>query len=463
MAKLRSEVVGADAQTPLLDGSTKTYVNFDNAASTPALRRVMRKVDEFMPWYSSVHRGSGYKSRLATAAYDAAHRKAGEFVGYDPEFHAVVFGKNATEAINKLSYRLDLSGDAVIIVSGMEHHSNDLPWREKGRLLFAPVKASDGTLDMDCLRKLVSETKGNLALVSIAGASNVTGNLNQLPEIAAMTHAAGAHFMVDGAQLVPHRPVRMGKPGDPESIDFIAYSAHKMYAPFGTGVLVARRDLLRQTVGPEYRGGGTVKIVTHEEVFWADDPDIDEAGSPNVVGAIALAEAISFFQEQGFDEIERVENHLARKLLGALNQMPEIEVYGLKDPDNFVDRLAVVPFNVRGVPHALVAAILAYEHGIGVRSGCFCAHPYIKFLLHVAGRDERELIHSVLQNDRSHIPGAVRVSFGFYNVEEEVDRLVEALERIARGEYKDCYTVDCKSGEYAPRGREDDFAGSFTL
>lgn len=255
----------------------------------------------------------------------------------------------------------------------------------------------------------------------------------------------------------------MGKPGDPRSIDFLAYSAHKMYAPFGTGVLVARKDMLRQMVGPEYRGGGTVKIVAHEEVFWADDPDIDEAGSPNVVGAIALAEAISFFQENGFEEIERVENALARKLLRALAGMPEIEVYGLRDPDNFVDRLAVVPFNVKSLPHALVAAILAYEHGIGVRSGCFCAHPYIKFLLNVAGRDERELIQSVLHNDRSHIPGAVRVSFGFYNVEEEVDRLIEALHRIVAGDYRSGYEVDAKSGEYAPAGFADDFQPAFAL
>ena len=143
--------------------------------------------------------------------------------------------------------------------------------------------------------------------------------------------------------------------------------------------------------------------------------------------------------------------------------MPQIEVYGLKDPDNFVDRLAVVPFNVKGVPHALVAAILAYEHGIGVRSGCFCAHPYIKFLLNVAGRDERELIHSVLHNDRSHIPGAVRASFGFYNVEEEVDRLIDALERIVAGDYGSGYVVDIKSGEYQPKGHADDFAPSFTV
>jgi len=463
MNPLRSEVVGVDAQVPLLDGSEKTYVNFDNAASTPVLKRVLRKVDEFMPWYSSVHRGAGYKSRLATHAYDAAHRKAGEFVGYDPDHHVVVLGKNATEAINKLSYRLAIPEDAVIIVSAMEHHSNDLPWRDKSCLRFAPTKPSDGSLDLDALRQMIAEAKGSLFLVSIAGASNVTGNLNRLADIAEMVHAAGAYFMVDGAQLVPHRAVRLGKPGEPDSIDFVAFSAHKMYAPFGTGVLVARRDLLRQSVGPEYRGGGTVKIVTQDQVFWADDPDIDEAGSPNVVGAIALAEAISFFQEHGFDEIEVVENRLAGKLLNALNGMPEIEVYGLRDPNNFTDRLAVVPFNVKGLPHALVAAILAYEHGIGVRSGCFCAHPYIKLLLHVVGNDERELIQSVLQDDRSHIPGAVRISFGFYNEEAEVDRLIEALHRIVAGDYRKNYVVDCHSGEYTPSGWVDDFRPAFSI
>ncbi|HTQ10729.1 MAG TPA: aminotransferase class V-fold PLP-dependent enzyme [Fimbriimonadaceae bacterium] len=458
MNPFRSEVVGVDVQVPLRDGSSKTYVNFDNAASTPALKQVLRKVDEFMPWYSSVHRGTGYKSRLATRWYDDAHRKAGEFVGYDPDSHVVVLGKNATEAINKLSYRLAIPDDAVIIVSAMEHHSNDLPWRDKGHLLFAPAKVSDGSLDLDVLRKMIEETKGRLFLVSIAGASNVTGNVNRLPEIAEMVHAAGAHFMVDGAQLVPHRPVRMGKPGEPDSIDFVAFSAHKMYAPFGTGVLVARRDLLRQATGPEYRGGGTVKIVTQDQVFWADDPDVDEAGSPNVVGAIALAEAVSFFQEHGFEEIERIENGLACKLLRELNRMSAIEVYGRSDPDNFVDRLAVLPFNVRGLPHALVAAILGYEHGIGVRSGCFCAHPYIKFLLHVAGNDETALIQSVLHDDRSHIPGAVRISFGLYNEGEEVDRLVEALHRIIAGDYRKDYVVDSHSGEYAPAGWVDDFS-----
>jgi selenocysteine lyase/cysteine desulfurase len=421
------------------------------------------KVVEFIPWYSSIQRGSGYKSRVATNAHESARRAAGEFVGYDPERHVVIFGKNASEAMNKLSSRLDIPDDAIIIISGMEHHSNDLPWRGKGRTLFAPVNASDGVLDLDRLRAMVSENRDKLFLVCVTGASNFTGNLNRLHEIAEMTHAAGAYLAVDGAQLAPHRQVRMGKPGEPDSIDFLGYAAHKMYAPFGTGVLVARRDMLKRAVPPEHPGGGTIKLVTHGEVLWADDPEIDEAGSPNVVGAIALAEAISFFRERGFGEIERIENGLARKLLRALAKMPQVEVYGLKDPENFADRLAIVSFNVKDVPHALVAAILGYEYGIGIRSGNFCAHPYVNFLLDVVGEQELSLMERMRCNDRSCVPGAVRVAFGFYNVEEEVDCLIEAVERIVAGEYSKCYALNTKSGEYKPEGFVDDFSRSFAL
>lgn len=463
MNPLRQEVVGADVLTPLLDGSTAKYVNFDNAASTPTLKRVLDKINEFMPYYSSVHRGAGYKSRLSTHLYDRAHELAGEFVGYNPKHHVVIMGKNATEAINKLSYRLDYPENAAIIISEMEHHSNDLPWRDKADAHFAPVSPIDGRLNLDALAKMIDALRGRLFLVTVSGASNVTGNLNDLPRIAEMVHAAGAYLMVDGAQLVPHRSVQMGLPGDEHAIDFLAYSAHKMYAPYGTGVLIARGDLLKHSAGPEYRGGGTVKIVTHQQVFWADDPEIDEAGSPNVVGAIALGEAIRFFLEKGFDKIEETENKLAAHLLEELLKMPEIDVYGMKDPSNFKDRLAVIPFNVKGMPHALVSAILAYEHGIGVRTGCFCAHPYIKLLMNVFGEDEKMLIKAVLENDRSQIPGAVRASFGFYNDAEEVERLLDAVKRVVGGEKKGEYAVECKSGEYYPLAYKDKFSQTLEL
>lgn len=462
MNSFRDEVVGADARFPLLDGTEVPYVNFDNAASTPCLKSVLRKVEEFLSVYSSIHRGTGYKSRLSTRIYENARILAGEFVGYDPRAHTVIFGKNTTEAINKLSYRLDIPQRSVVIISQMEHHSNDLPWRDKSRLLFAPIDTKDGTLDLNRLECMIQKNRGRLFLVALTGASNVTGNINPIEEIARLVHEAGAYLLVDGAQLVPHRRICMGKSGESSSIDFIVYSAHKMYAPFGIGVLVARHDLLKEE-GPEYRGGGTVKAVTERRIVWADEPEMDEAGTPNVVGTIALAESILFFRHRGFAAIEEQENRLGRKLLEALSAIPEIELYGRRGPFVPGVRLPVVPFNIQNIPHGLVAAILAFEFGIGVRNGCFCAHPYVKLLLDVVGEREDRFLAAMASNDRRDIPGAVRVSVGFYNEEWEVDRFLQALERIIRKEYKGCYELDPRSGEYHPRGYRDDFGPYFSL
>ena len=450
-----------DARVPLLDGSEAVYVNFDNAASTPCLRRVLRRVGGFLDYYASIHRGTGFKSRLSTYAYEEARRLVGDFVGADPLAHQVIFGKNATEAVNKLSYRLRFPPEAVVICTEMEHHSNDLPWRNRARVLHAPVNPADGSLDLDRLEQLIAQNRKNLFLVAVTGASNVTGLINPLQEIAAWTHRAGGVFMVDGAQLLPHRPLRLGAPQGERSIDFLVFSAHKMYAPFGTGVLVARRDLLDRNVPPEYTGGGTVKVVTLDRVVWAGEPFVDEAGSPNAVGAIALAEALQFFRETGYDRLERIETDLARRLLLGLRRFPDIELLGPKGDFDAGKRLAVIPLQIRNMPHALAAAILAYEFGIGVRYGCFCAHPYIKKLLGVSGSREEKLIGDILRDDRGDIPGALRVSFGFYNRAAEVARLLAALEAIVNRSFHGHYALDRERGEYSPTGYREPFERYF--
>jgi len=430
MNQLRRAIVGVDRELPLLHGGTAPYVNFDNAASTPDLRRVLDRVTAFMDFYSSIHRGTGFKSRLSSQAYEISRSLAGEFVGIDPEEYVVIFGKNATEAINKLSYRLRPSPEKAIIVSLLEHHSNDLPWRHQGRVLHAPVLCTDGRIDLEGLEMMIREHRHDLALVAISGASNVTGHLTPLREVGAMAHAAGAWFMVDGAQLVPHKPVDMTA----DEIDFLTYSAHKMYAPFGTGVLVARRSLMPDETPPEYPGGGTARYVSLTDVAWDDLPFRDESGSPNVVGAVALAEAIRFFQEVGFPRLERIEHALTTRLLQGLGRLLGIEIYGNPDPFDLDQRLGVVPFNMEDIPHALLAAVLAHEYGIGVRNGCFCAHPYIKCLLGINGEAEKRLSEEIRRNDRRELPGAVRISFGFYNEAWEVDRLLGALERYGHAE-----------------------------
>jgi len=461
MNQLRQAIVGVDRSLPLLDGRVAPYINFDNAASTPSLRRVLDRIHDFIPYYSSIHRGAGFKSRLSSEAYEEARHLAGEFVGIDPDEYTVIFGKNATEAINKLSYRLRLNPDSVIIVSMLEHHSNDLPWRHQGKVLHAPVNREDGSLDMAGLERMIAENRDKLALVAVSGASNVTGNLTPISTISRMAHKAGAMFMVDGAQLVPHKPVDMVR----DDIDFLTYSAHKMYAPFGTGVLVARRNLMTEDIPPEYPGGGTVRCVSLTSVTWDDPPFRDESGSPNVVGAVALAEAIRFFMEVGFPRLEKVEHALTSRLLEGMHRLPGVSILGNPDPDDLKNRVGVVPFNLEGIPHALLAAVLAYEYGIGVRNGCFCAHPYIKHLLGIEGEAEIELGRRIRRDDRSRLPGAVRISFGFYNETWELDRLLTALAEIwkRRADLERNYELVVRTGEYVPRGYKDDFSGWFAF
>ena len=203
---VRQQIVGIDVEVPLLDGSHRPYVNFDNAASTPALRPVHEKVNEFMHWYSSVHRGTGFKSQVATEAYDLAHDIVGCFLGANLETNTVVLGKNATEAINKVARRFPLEHDDVVICSLMEHHSNDLPWRQQARLVHVGVR-DDGALDEEEFDRLLVRHAGRVKLVAISGASNVTGHLNPIHRLAEKAHAAGARILVDAAQLAPHRAI----------------------------------------------------------------------------------------------------------------------------------------------------------------------------------------------------------------------------------------------------------------
>jgi cysteine desulfurase / selenocysteine lyase len=366
---VRSSIVGVDVEVPLLDGSHRPYVNFDNAASTPALRPVADKVNEFLDWYSSVHRGSGFKSQVSTHAYEEAHRIVCDFVGADPATHAVIFGKNSTEALNKLARRLPLRRDDVVLTTLMEHHSNDLPWRAVAHVEHVRV-TPDGALDLEHLQALLRQYAGRVKVVAVTGASNVTGYINPVHRIAEWAHAAGAQILVDVAQLAPHRAVDMRPDGDPAHLDYVVLSAHKMYAPFGTGALIGRAATFLQG-DPDMVGGGTVDIVTVKDVKWAGLPDREEAGSPNVVGAVALAKTMLCLQEIGMDALAAHEARLTAHLLSRVTGIYGVQVYGIADPARVTEKVGVVPFNLAGMDHYLVAAILSAEGGIGVRNGCF--------------------------------------------------------------------------------------------
>ncbi len=458
---LRSRIVGIDERVPLLDGRLATYVNLDNAASTPALTDVLDAVDRFMPYYASVHRGTGFKSRLSTLAYDQAHEIIAEFVGANLDTNTVIFGKNTTEAINKLSFRLPAKPGAVVITTQLEHHSNDLPWR--ARFPVEHVRAlPDGRLDEDDFDRLLAQHAGNIALVTVTGASNVSGFLQPIHRLARKAHAAGARILVDAAQLAPHRRVDMKADDDPEHLDFVTISAHKMYAPFGTGALIGPKAVFLQGA-PEYPGGGTVDVVTLDEVQWAGMPDRDEAGSPNVVGAVAMAAAAKALMDVGMEQVAAHEQELLAYATERLLAIPGVTIYGESDPARLHEKVGVIPFNLAGVSHFLLAAILGYEGGIGVRSGCFCAHPYVVHLLNLDDEAASTWRTELLEGDRSNMPGMVRMSFGCYNNRDDVDRLLAMLERITRNDYAGDYRLDRQTGEYRPAGFTEPIASYFAL
>jgi selenocysteine lyase/cysteine desulfurase len=460
-SSFRERIVGIDSVQPLLDGSLVRYINFDNAASTPPLRDVLDAVEQFLPYYSSVHRGTGFKSRLSTAAYDEAHEIIGRFVGADPCSNTVIFGKNTTEAINKLAFRYPLAPGSVILSTMMEHHSNDLPWRNRAEVVRARV-TPEGRLDEDDVDRLLSKYRERIALVTVSGASNVTCFIQPIHRLARKAHAVGARILVDAAQLASHRRIDMKPDDDPEHIDFIALSAHKMYAPFGTGALVGCRDIFLNDA-PEYQGGGTVELVTEDDVWWAGLPDREEAGSPNVVGAIAMAVAAQALMDSGLEDIEKHESDLTAYALGRLQSIPGITIYGETDPCKLEDRVGVISFNLASNHHALVSAVLGYEGGIGVRSGCFCAQPYVTTLLQLSENEQARWQRELRDGDKSRKPGLVRISFGAYNSLQDVDALIEMLWRITCKEYHGEYLPVPESGEYLPAGYRDTIAESFSL
>lgn len=458
----RSLFVGVDVSVPLLDGSSRTYVNLDNAASTPSFVPVLQAVNNFLPYYSSVHRGTGFKSQLSTHVYEQARHTVLDFLGANSEEHVCIFGKNTTEAINKLARRFPFTSERnIVITSEMEHHSNDLPWRGVAHPIYVSLTA-DGKLDEADFDTKIARYAGKIALVAISGASNVTGTLNPIHRLAEKAHAVGAQFLADCAQLAPHRKIEMRPLDDPGHLDYVAISAHKMYAPFGTGALVGRRDTFESGI-PDLVGGGTIDLVTLDQVTWAQPPDRDEAGSPNTIGAVALAAAIHQLQAIGMDQVALHEAELTEYALRRLSKMPGVIIYGSKDANQAAERLGVIPVELEGISHFKVAAILGYEFGIGVRSGCFCAHPYIMHILGLKQEDRQSVRQRMLAGDRSQMPGMIRASFGLYNTIEDVDALIEALDRIQHNDYKGTYVQDVGSGEYSPANWQPVFKQYFEI
>lgn len=421
---LRSLVVGVDRTVELQNGEYVPAINFDNAATTPPFHSVIQQIVDYAPWYSSIHRGKGYKSVLMTELYEEAREIVKQFVQADSR-DVVIFTKSSTESINVLAYALAREDrQQVVLSTEMEHLANDLPWRDNFTLDYIRVDTY-GRLLLDDLHSKLRTYQGKVRLVSVTGASNVTGHLNPIDEIARLAHQYGAEILVDGAQLVPHCAVDMKPSNSPEHIDYLVFSGHKMYAPFGTGVLIGPAKTF-QSADPVYKGGGAVGLVSHEMINWDDLPAKYEAGTPNVMGALALVAAIKTLMDAGLERISQHEHCLIHYAIQGLKKIPDITLYGYCDDDD--PRVSLLSFNLEGIYHDQLAEILSLEAGIAVRNGLFCAHPYVMKLM---GCSAKKVAYYQTHED-AQIPGLVRISFGLYNNFCEIDTLLKILTHISR-------------------------------
>jgi len=400
--------VSENLGVPTLHRTVVDYANFDHAASTPALESVKAAVDIALRTYSSVHRGNGYASRITSGWYEEARAQVHGFVGAR-EDDLVVFTRNSTDSLNLLGRSLPKSTTTFVFES--EHHSALLAW-DPARTVRLPVpgSAQDALILLEtALRDSVATTAGS-RLVVVAGASNVTGELWPIESIVRIAKAYGARVALDAAQLAPHRKIDIEALG----VDYVAFSGHKLYAPFGAGVLAGRADWL-EDAAPYLRGGGATAKVSDKETVWSQGAARHEAGSPNVIGAIAIAAACAAFDAHR-DAIEAHEAALAERLRDGLAAIDGVTTYSIFGPQH--DRVGVATFTIDGLDSSLVSAVLSAEYGIGVRDGKFCAHLLVDALL-----------GDPLSGDS---PGtAVRASVGLANTSEHLTRLLGAIATLA--------------------------------
>ncbi|MEU9201673.1 aminotransferase class V-fold PLP-dependent enzyme [Streptomyces sp. NPDC048332] len=416
-------VLGKDVTVPLVTGGEVTYAALDYAASAPALQRVWDDVAAYAPYYGSVHRGAGYLSQLSTDLFESSRETVAEFLGCRAE-DQVIFTRSTTDSLNLLA--AVLPADCQVFVFETEHHASLLPWRDaRVTYLNAPRTPAQAVETLE--RALADRDPYGPALVCVTGASNVTGELWPVKELAAAAHAHGARIVLDAAQLAPHHPVDIAE----LDVDWVAFSGHKLYAPFGSGVLAGRSDWLT-AAEPYLAGGGASRQVARRadggvDVEWHTTAARHEAGSPNVIGVYSIASACKALTEAGFDSLVAREQRLVAEVRAGLAEVPEVKVLSLFGDD--APRVGVISFVVEGWNSSHFAAALSAEYGIGVRDGLFCAHPLVRTLLGSDPQDVGECGAPEAEPGQKSL-NAIRVSFGAGTPDEHVERFLRAVKEL---------------------------------
>jgi len=478
LRRFAGDFIGLDRTDPVVlpGGGTgqRRRVYLDTTATALMPRPVWRAIEDYLAAASAnSHTGAHRAGRDTTQAIEDSRDAIGRLVGYQPASDVVIFTANgATGAINFLARALfppelrplvkrfpggapplvtsamrGAFGDTgrhaldeamarpLVVTTQMEHHSNLLPWMEAvghHNLRAVDVDPATGALDLDHLARILASDGDRIRLVAVTGVSNVTGIVNPVHRIARMAHEVGAEILVDGAQWVPHGPVRLHGDRADESIDYLVLSGHKLYAPGSRGALIGRLATLQSRTCVTDVGGGMVDYVALDEFDIKHEVTArEEAGTPNILGSIAMGVVAEMLMAIGMDVIAEAEERLTRRLVDRLAGIPGVTVYGSTDLDR-VPRAGVVSFDAHELPHGLVAAYLDDFHDIAVRDGCFCAHPYIGVLLGVGDEARRQLRDQLARGDRREVVGMVRASLGIYSTDDDIDALATALTELGR-------------------------------
>ena len=457
--KIKSDFIGLTTEYLLADGSTSKRIYLDSTASTLMMGAAYRASENFLAHYSNTHSLLHFSAKISTKTYSWIHDKILQFVHADPKEYTCFFmGSGVTAGMNKMAQtlrRLRPERD-MVLVSMMEHHSNDLPHRKHGgKVIHIPLEKNEkmaGKINTEILEKYLTQFSDRINYVSITGLSNVTGIINPINDIAKIVHKYNVYLVVDAAQMAAHVPIYMsGFEDSAMEIDVLLFSGHKTYAPGSPGVIIARKSFL-ESIEPEEVGGGMVDKVYPDNYFVTKKfPDRVEAGTPNILGAITLGASIHILETIGMDLILKEDLNIIQYAMNHLKKINEVYIYGDTNT-KLCPRAGTIAFNILNMDHGLVASVLNDYFNIAVRNECFCAHPYVEQMLQVTHSkelDECESRDNHLTWKMEPWMGMVRVSFGIYNSTQDVDKLIDALHTIIKqkDKFKDNYLID-KNGDY---------------
>lgn len=458
LEKLRSTTTGLDVKYRLATGEKTRRIYLDSTASTLQLGLVGEVMDKYLPYYANTHTDVHFNAKISTHQYHWAHRMVLDFVQADSNYGCFFVGSGATGGFNRVARTMSEKRPErdVVITSIMEHHSNDLPHRKHfKKVVHVPTEISEtgfGRVDMASIENALKEYGDRVNYISITGVSNVTGIVNPIYEIAEMAHQYGTLLMVDAAQMAAHIPIQMTNPDNPaRNIDLLCFSGHKIYTPGSPGVVVTRLDLFSENEPAEVGGGMVDDVHIDRYLATCNFPDREEAGTPNITGAIALGSVLYALKMIGMDFIDKEETEIVSYAISRFCEIDDVVVYGQTDTSQ-CQRTGALSFNIRGLHHSLTAAILNDYFNIAVRNDCFCAHPYVRELVSNDMAENLEfenMSNAEIERLAEMYRGMVRASFGLYNTQEDVDRLILALQQITdnKDSYLTCYSED-ESGNF---------------